>query len=589
VRRPLEEYRWPILAGLALVALVLGFWGFRQHVDAVQRSIPDDLYRTLQLFTLQFNTAPPIAIQLEIGRWLAWVVTVGATIGAILAILRDHVGRLRVAFTRHHVVICGLGRCGRRLALGFRDRGYPVVVIERDPFAPGVEPARREGIIVLPGDASELSVLRRAGVGKARYLIAVCGDDGINVDVAVNAHDLLDPERSGSAGGPLDCFAYVVDPDVRQFLREFAIRTSKAQIFRLDPFDVSELGAPGILAGYPAFDQDGRTELGPPGILIVGLGQTGSRLVLGAANLWTTTPASRERLRVTIVDRDAAKLTEAMLNAYPRLDVLLDLVPVSADVDSPLFARILADVPRVREATSAYICLGEEIGGLKTALILRRTLSDPRATIVIRTTERSTLTTFPVDLESSQVNIHVFNMLDRTCTPEIILQGPNEILARAIHEEYVRTEAVKGETPLTNRSMVPWSELPAILKESNRDQAAHIGSKLREVGCDVRSVADVDPAPPVGFSPSEIERLARFEHQRWVRERLAAGFTFAPTKNIDRKQTPYLVPWEELPEETKQHDRNTVHGLPGFLAKAGYAVVRESLDPESTSSTAPGQ
>jgi RyR domain len=129
--------------------------------------------------------------------------------------------------------------------------------------------------------------------------------------------------------------------------------------------------------------------------------------------------------------------------------------------------------------------------------------------------------------------------------------------------------------------MVPWDELPDVLRDSNRDQASHIGAKLREVGCDIRSVAELDQSLPVTFTPQEVERLAAFEHERWVRERVAAGFTFAPAKDIERKQTPYLVPWEDLSEETRDHDRNMVRGLPAFLAKAGFAIVRMHPAPES--------
>src|SRR5207248_2665129 len=70
----------------------------------------------------------------------------------------------------------------------------------------------------------------------------------------------------------------------------------------------------------------------------------------------------------------------------------------------------------------------------------------------------------------------------RTCTPELLLGGTNEALARMIHEEYVRQQQKLGQTTETNPSMVPWDELPEGLKESNRRQADDIGRKLREVG-----------------------------------------------------------------------------------------------------------
>jgi voltage-gated potassium channel Kch len=573
VRGPLVEYRWPIIGALAVLALALGYQGFDQLAATHAESFFDKLYRSLQLFTLQITVDPPLNVKIEVARWMAWMVAIAATVGALLGIFRDHVGRLRARLARDPVVICGLGRGGGRLAAGFRDRGCTVVVIENNRAAPGLETSRREGIIVLHGDATEPTMLRRAGIRRARYIIAACGDDGLNVDVAMNAHDLVDPDRDR----PLNCFTHVVDPDVRQFLKEFAIRTPKAQAFRLEPFDVSELGAPGILVRYPPFDDAGQTEIGSSHVVIIGLGETGRRLVLGAAQLRATTrPKTAQRLRLTVIDKAAAVLTEGMATRYPMLEDLVDLTPMSVDVDSPLFPGIAAlETPAgVRDGTIVYVCLDEELRGLRTALILRRTLKDLHALIVVRTTERSTLTTFPVGLDSPSVNVQIHNMLEHTCTPEIVLLSTNEVLAQAIHAEYVRTETARGESPQTNPSMVEWQFLPSILKDSNRDQASNIGSKLRKVGCDIKSVTDLEPAPPAEFSPSEIERLAKFEHERWLNERTSAGWTRAPQKNIDTKKSPYLVPWQELSEETREHDRNTVRGMPAFLAKAGLAICR---------------
>lgn len=567
VGRPLQGYAWPILGVLFLVALVLGAWGFSLDPKTRAGSVFDDLYRSLQLFTLQPAASPP-PVQLELARWIALFVAVGATVGALLAIFRDQVGWMRVRFARNHVLMCGLGRCGTRLAVAFRDRGYTVVVIERDPSSPGVAAARREGVIVLPGDATEPAVLRRAGIRRARYLLALCGDDGINVDVAVTAHELVEVTR----GRPLDCFAHVVDPDVRRFINEWAIRTPKVQVFRLNAFDVSELGAPGILVENPPFDEDGQTELGRPHLVVVGLGQTGSRLVLGAAQLWTTTRAGTDaRLPVTIVDRMAHDLAAAFASRHPRLSTVLELIPLTVDVDSPTFGEGPTALPI---GTSVYVCLDEELRGLRTALTIRRSIRDPRVPIIVRTTERSTLSTFPEGLESSQVNVRIFRMLDRACTPEVILQGTNEVIAQAIHEEYIRTETARGSSPKTNPSMVPWQELPEVLKESSRDLAAHTGAKLREIGCDIVSLSAFDTAAFVELEPREIERLAELEHERWSSERRAAGWTLAPTKNAERKQSPYLVPYEDLPEDIRDHDRNMVRGIPAFLAKAGFAIVR---------------
>jgi hypothetical protein len=155
----------------------------------------------------------------------------------------------------------------------------------------------------------------------------------------------------------------------------------------------------------------------------------------------------------------------------------------------------------------------------------------------------------------------------------MILGGTQETISRAIHEEYVRAELKKGNTPENNLSMAPWEDLPETLKESNRHQAGHIGHKLNVIRCGVIPI--MFPADDnFQFTPEEIEQLAIMEHDRWMEERLAAGWRYGKEKNVQEKISPYLVPWEELKEDIRQLDRNTVTGLPVFLGKVGLGVYR---------------
>jgi 8-oxo-dGTP diphosphatase len=131
-----------------------------------------------------------------------------------------------------------------------------------------------------------------------------------------------------------------------------------------------------------------------------------------------------------------------------------------------------------------------------------------------------------------------------------------------------------GKTVQTNPSMISWEELPERLRESNRRQADHIGLKLKAIGCGIAPLTDWD-AKLFQFKDYEIERMAWLEHLRWMEELQEQGWTFAPgNKNEERKTHPYLVPWEKLPEEVKDYDRNAVKKIPLFLSKIDLQVFR---------------
>jgi hypothetical protein len=59
-------------------------------------------------------------------------------------------------------------------------------------------------------------------------------------------------------------------------------------------------------------------------------------------------------------------------------------------------------------------------------------------------------------------------------------------------------------------------------------------------------------------------------------ERLKDGWKYGPEKDIDKKISPVLIPWGDLPENEKEKDRNPVREMPNFLARAGFQIYRRS-------------
>lgn len=123
--------------------------------------------------------------------------------------------------------------------------------------------------------------------------------------------------------------------------------------------------------------------------------------------------------------------------------------------------------------------------------------------------------------------------------------GIREKLAQAIHEKYRKNQ--EGKKPADDSAMQPWENLTEDLKESNRQQADQIPEKLKAVGYGLHPAASKEPANR-GFTQKEVEILAMMEHARWLKDKIAAGWTYAPLPRNDAKKThPSLVSWEKLP------------------------------------------
>ena len=70
------------------------------------------------------------------------------------------------------------------------------------------------------------------------------------------------------------------------------------------------------------------------------------------------------------------------------------------------------------------------------------------------------------------------------------------------------------------------------------------------------------------------ELLAKNTHELWAVGRIADGWVYGETRRDDLRQTPCLVPYEQLTEEEKQFDRVTAMGALKLILKLGYKIEK---------------
>jgi voltage-gated potassium channel len=86
---------------------------------------------------------------------------------------------------RDHTIICGFGRVGRRVGAEFLASGQPFAVIDQNPEP--IDAARRLGAAVVEGDGTDDADLERAGLARARAIVASVDSDEINLFITLSA------------------------------------------------------------------------------------------------------------------------------------------------------------------------------------------------------------------------------------------------------------------------------------------------------------------------------------------------------------------------------------------------------------------
>lgn len=69
-----------------------------------------------------------------------------------------------------------------------------------------------------------------------------------------------------------------------------------------------------------------------------------------------------------------------------------------------------------------------------------------------------------------------------------------------------------------------------------------------------------------------IEQMAKNVHEVWAQNRISQGWKYGSRRDDALKTHPCLVPYEELPEQEKQYDRDTAIGTLKLIIKLGFHI-----------------
>jgi hypothetical protein len=368
--------------------------------------------------------------------------------------------------------------------------------------------------------------------------------------------------RRASRGrrGVLTAFVNIGDPSLWRVVKARALSEAGPRPIRLEPFNLLDSGASLAVESADPFGAGERS----PTVLIAGDGGMAQMLALHAARVRLN--AGGSGLEVELVGATAEEERDSLLGRHPEPNDACSLTATRISPEDKQLGR------RARDAEAVFVGYKDEAVGLAAALAFRECTRRDDVPVVLIVRESAG----GAAQAAEAAGVRVFGLFSEALGDEFLDRGMNEVMARAMHEEYVSAQTAKGETLEQNPSLVPWEELPSSLRQSNRRAVDGIGPRLNEVG------AVVVPSPLVQiesegfeFTDEELERLAELEHERWMRDLTDEGWAHREgPKDPVRKRHPSLVPWEQLSEEERQKDRDAVLATPRILRRAGYAIER---------------
>lgn len=190
---------------------------------------------------------------------------------------------------------------------------------------------------------------------------------------------------------------------------------------------------------------------------------------------------------------------------------------------------------------------------------------------------------------AEQLDIHLdVKDFQQKLTFEQVMGNMVEIYAKNAHANYrqkhledVKRRGADKETlakVMQESEMADWENLDEYFKESYRSQIRYLGEKLEDYETDIgiRPVVEGE-ADTIGelYGPV-LEEIAEMEHKRWNIEKQKDGWKYG-NYDPELKQSPELVPYEDLDPKTKEFIRKNVREVPMLLKAIGYELYYKSL------------
>ncbi len=607
-----------IPVGAALLTIVFGFWGFSCNHPYDNTN---NFFRALNLITFDSSVIDGDAGFLLHFARLTGLITATSAIGFALYAAtgrkRQELKRKKWADKKKFVLVLGLNQKSYDLIADL-SRQQNVVVLYPDAqnvFLP--ELSKLPNVMAVQGNLSSGTTLKSVCPEAAEKVFIMSDSDTENIRALQEMNVLFcrdEPAATVSEPDRINWFVHLEDEGKRRFRHDSLSVEGRN---RTNIFNVYENTVRRLLLYHPIdrFYQNPRTRHAHA--VIIGFDKLGRQLTL---SLLKQGHYSRDKyLHIVVYCKDAADTEVGFLNEYPQfrksayahqdfdadiftytwsnIELRFEELPLSVvswlDEENSLFSSIRPDT-----IMNIYACQDD---GIQSAVYLNTLLPKIESMKQEHKADVQVFCyyNFPDKKEEAMMETHLNRLAPHTfvtcfgnfldeCSASCILDMSLDALPKLINAGYKNKQY--------NRAEILWPELSEKHKQSNRQAADHLWTKIRLVWpkinwkFDPKTFETYPEVSEIIFSDTHLAEYGEIEHRRWCADLLLQGFVpfnypygsdeyrltadrweddEDPFKKIQQEQKKHisLVPYEHLTKRNQQKDIDQIKEIPGFLRR----------------------
>ncbi|MGN5954264.1 NAD-binding protein [Sphingobacterium lactis] len=524
------------------------------------RYLPDRIYRIIKIV---FGGDPSsTSLEQEDVPWeliLAKVFAIGILLFGAFKIIQkvfsEQYNLLVASFKNKHTVTIGISKKGRQLLHSLKDdQQEKAIVIERTAEHANINSVKKEGHLVLIGDAEEKNTLMEARIKRAKRLIVFLENEQAVIEIMETTQEIY---RKCKPEQLLKCYIHLRNPRLIDLMKNAGLRFEQSNM-EMHFFNIQKMVARAFFAKLPLIFRDKDWDIQQlKKVIFLGYGEYAKALMIQTLRIFHL--HEDEKLEILIYSDQAERDRNNFKEQFPKAD---HVYPIQFKEFKGSYQELLQEnqLQQDNQNTLFIVASDDDQSNLNHAIeILYKTKGFSSFPIFCLNTEGKGLRSL-ISQEEEMDRLYFFGNMEDTCHVEFITGEKQDILAQAIHDDYRKLLA--GSSSESSSYTSDWLTLSEDAKDASRTQADHIIYKLLLTKRPLIDPKDED----LVFNAEELERLAIIEHNRWMAHRYMQGWDFANQRDDLLKLHPSLIAWEDLSESERQKDRDTIIRLKTLFA-----------------------